>query len=87
MRKMQKEERKLLKKNPELYNEIFNQNAEDLEQAQNAPLFKKAHSDASRMYPYVFDSFAAKKNASTFVGGAKVGQYCYELKGSSLKLL
>ena len=72
IRKQQKEERKLLKKNPELYNEIFNQNQEELEQVQNAPLFKKAHNDASRMYPYVFDSLAAKKNSSAFVGGAKV---------------
>lgn len=72
LKKMQKEERKLMRRDPELYNEIFNQNREQLDAIQTQPLLRRATTNATQQYPYVFDEFAARKHASSFIGGTKV---------------
>lgn len=71
LRKMQKEERKLMRKDPELYNELFNANRE-LDVIVTQPLFKKATISTTQKYPFVFDEFASRKHQSAFIGGTKI---------------
>ena len=72
LRKMAKEERKLMRRDPELYNELFNINREQEEIIRTQPLFKKATSSSTQQFPFVFDEFAHRKLASAFVGGTKI---------------
>ncbi|XP_065652394.1 activating signal cointegrator 1 complex subunit 3 isoform X2 [Hydra vulgaris] len=72
VKKMHKEERKLLRKDPELYKEIYNQNCNELQNIQSQPLFKRDTTTSSQQYPFVFDEFAIKKHTSSFVGGSKI---------------
>ena len=72
LKKMAKEERKLMRRDPELYNELFQVNREQEEIIRNTPLFKKAIPGNVQQYPYVFDEFAQRKLSSAYVGGAKI---------------
>lgn len=72
LRKMAKEERKLMRKDPELYNELFNVNREQEEIIRTQPLFRKSTPSSSQKYPFVFDELAQRKLASAYVGGTKI---------------
>lgn len=72
LRKMAKEERKLMRRDPELYNELFQANREQEEIIKTTPLFLKATSSSTQQYPFVFDEFAARKHTSAYVGGTKI---------------
>lgn len=71
-RKMQKEERKMMRKDPELYHELFKANREQEQDIRTQPLFVKATTSATQKYPFVFDEFASRKHQSSFIGGTKV---------------
>lgn len=45
---------------------------EQLDAIQTQPLLRRATTNATQQYPYVFDEFAARKHASSFIGGTKV---------------
>lgn len=72
LRKMQKEERKLMRKDPELYNELFNATREQEDVIKTQPLFKRATASSTQLYPFVFDEFASRKHQSAFIGGTKI---------------
>lgn len=72
LRKMVKEERKLMRRDPELYNELFNVNREQEEIIRTQPLFRKLTSSSTQQFPFVFDEFAQRKLASAYVGGTKI---------------
>ena len=56
----------------------FSSTAHDISRV---PLFSSAHNRESHKqhYPFVFDSLAARKQATAYIGGTKVPKYIYLL--------